>query len=381
MRNRRLLVIGAVTAAILPLVALTLGILRARPFVDDVSPSLSAGDDWLTYKQFALSVLRDGLTMPALRGSYSSYGGAAPHGFLYVYFVALVFAVSGVNTSHVYIVQSFTLGLSVSLTYAAFRRKLSPAMGLAFLLALGGFAYNDMFRAITFRLLSENLYFLLYPVMLILLFSALDSGGRGRGPLDALAAGLVLGLIVLTRPNLVLSAGALVVAILGYAHVKGLGMRLPVSLLLGTAVGASAVAVRNYVATGRPAVDLVTNTSDWIRTYNSPLLTFLSVLAKRALFVFGYTPLMAAAYRPRPHWMLAWLLCMAYPVLALRRRRRIEIWELLLYVYIACYVVPVVLVGDVSSYGGRMVVMILPMVVVLACRAVELLPFVSRRST
>jgi hypothetical protein len=68
--------------------------------------------------------------MPALTTSYAGL----PHGFLYIYFVALVFAVAGVNSTYVYIAQSAALGLSISLTYLAVRKWLTPFGGLAFLI-------------------------------------------------------------------------------------------------------------------------------------------------------------------------------------------------------------------------------------------------------
>ncbi|PYQ91630.1 MAG: hypothetical protein DMF97_22250, partial [Acidobacteria bacterium] len=115
----RLESISTAIAAFLPLAFLAIGALRAYPFADDVSIPTSTPDDWHTYKQLALSVVRDGLSMPALATSYAGL----PHGFLYVYFVALVFAVLGVNSTYVYVVQSFALGLSISLTYLAVRRR------------------------------------------------------------------------------------------------------------------------------------------------------------------------------------------------------------------------------------------------------------------
>ena len=82
-RTLRLQSISAAIAAVLPVAFLAIGALRAYPFVDDVSVPASTPDDWHTYKQLALSVVRDGLSMPALVASYAglvaaditSYGG------------------------------------------------------------------------------------------------------------------------------------------------------------------------------------------------------------------------------------------------------------------------------------------------------------------
>src|SRR2546427_2512337 len=141
LRTIRLESTSASTAAVLPVAFLAIGLLRAYPFADDVSIPTSTPDDWHTYKQLALSVVRDGLSMPALATSYAGL----PHGFLYVYFVAFVFAVLGVNSTYVYVVQSFALGLSISLTYLAVRKRVTPVGGLTFLLTLTALIDADVF--------------------------------------------------------------------------------------------------------------------------------------------------------------------------------------------------------------------------------------------
>src|SRR5436853_6359291 len=58
------------------------------PLGNDLEPS---GDDWWTYHRYAVSVLHDGLRMPAVQGAYTR-----PGGFGYVYFVAACYAIFGV---------------------------------------------------------------------------------------------------------------------------------------------------------------------------------------------------------------------------------------------------------------------------------------------
>jgi len=116
-----------------------------------MSPWGARGDDWLTYKENALSTLDGGLMMPAVRGPYRR-----PGGFLYNYFLAGLFRALGINASYVYVVQSLLLGVSVSLMYLAFRPCLAPVSGLVYLGAVALFMYAD-YRRFAFRLLSENL--------------------------------------------------------------------------------------------------------------------------------------------------------------------------------------------------------------------------------
>jgi len=362
-RALRLRSISAVIAAVLPVALLAIAALRAYPFLDDVSVPASTPDDWHTYKQLALSVVRDGLSMPALVTSYAGL----PHGFLYVYFVALVFAIAGVNSTYVYLVQSVALGLSISLMYLAVRKRLTPAGGLTFLLTLTALMYVDVFRHLTFKLLSENLYFLLCPLLLILLFRSIEQ--TDRRPRDSFLAGALLGLVVLTRPSFILSATMTIAAVWIYSLVKGRSSWPPALLLLGAAMSVSGVVARNYAVTGRASFDIVTDTSDWIRMWHLPAIQFLTALVKRSSFVFGLTGPIAPAYRLRPQWMIVWLLWLACPVLRLSKRQPLEFWELLLYIYVVCYIGPVVLVAaDITSYGGRMVIAILPVALVSAFR-------------
>src|SRR6185295_10326121 len=224
-----------------------------------------------------------------------------------------------------------------------------------------------VFRHLTFKLLSENLYFLLYPPLFILLFRSIEHTDRRAR--DSFLAGALLGLIVLARPSFILSAAMVIAAVWIYTVVKGRSSSLPALLLLGTVIGVSGVLARNYAVTGRATFDIVTNTSDWIRPWNLPAVQFLTTLVERGLFVFGVTGPIAPAFRPRPHWMVVWILWTIYPVFKLSRRQPLEFWELLLYIFVICYIGPVVLVAaDICSYGGRMVISILPLALVPAFR-------------
>ena len=54
-----------------------------------------------------------------------------------------------------------------------------------------------------------------------------------------------------------------------------------------------------------------------------------------------------------PHWMIIWMLWVAYPIVTLFRRERLELWESLLYLYVAGYIAGVLFIGkDITSYGG-----------------------------
>src|SRR5262249_59697064 len=68
-RSSRSVVWPALVCGLIPIAFLAIGVIRAYPFVDDVQVPAQFPDDWHTYKQLALSVMRDGLSMPALASS------------------------------------------------------------------------------------------------------------------------------------------------------------------------------------------------------------------------------------------------------------------------------------------------------------------------
>jgi Dolichyl-phosphate-mannose-protein mannosyltransferase len=360
---RRVQELTAWLAMVLPLVFLVLGAQRAYPFVDDVTLPAVHPDDWHTYKALAISVLRGGPSMPGVPFTYTGL----PHGFLYVYFLALAFAAAGVNAAYVYVIQSFAVGLSVSLTYLAIRRHLTAWGGLACLLALTVLLYVDVFRHLSFKLLSENLYFLLSPLLFIFLFRSVD--GSGHEIRDSIIAGALFGLVVLTRPSFIGSVPAVIAVLCINAAVKRRSPWPVAALSVSFGVVVSAVAVRNYAAAGHATFDLVTDTFDWLRLWNLPFREAAAALVARILFVIGFPESLAPAYHLRLHWTVLWLLWLLYPLRKLRGDHRFEVWEWLAYAYVLGYIGPVLLIsGDIGSYGGRMIVVLLPLLVVAAFR-------------
>lgn len=357
---------AAVLALIVPLLFLGLALVRARPFVDDVSAAASAGDDWLTYKTLALSVVHGGLAMPGATGQYA----VIPHGFLYVYFLAFLFSLFGANSAYVYVVQSFLCGVSVSLTYAAVKRKFSPAVGLIFLVALAGLMYVNVYRAIAFRLLSENLYFPLSAVALYFLLPLFEATPK-RKQTYSFFAGLALGLIVLTRPSFILSAAAVLSAVFVHSRLRGVTLRVPLAAALGWVVGISGNLIRDYLVSGRATFAIVSDTRDWIRIWNLPPLMFAQTLASRVMFTTGLPQSVNSSHHRAIHWSVLWAAFVAYLPWKLLTKRPVRAWEAVLYAYVVCYIVPVIAVADIFSYGGRMVSTILPVLLIFCFCFVE----------
>ena len=168
---------------------------RAYPFVDDVNSRISAGNDWLTYKENALSILHEGLTMPRVGGNYDR-----PGGFLYNYFIAAIFALTGENSTHVYLVQTILLAFSVGVMVFAFKPYLTARATTIYFAALALFVFVDVFCLYTFRLLSENLVVFLLPIFCLLVLRSFET----ESYFLSACAGIVCGLCVLSRPNLIL---------------------------------------------------------------------------------------------------------------------------------------------------------------------------------
>jgi hypothetical protein len=338
-----------------------LAIHRCDGFVDDVSEATAAGEDWLAYRQNAVSIVEHGMTMPAVQGNY-----LRPGGFLYNYFVAAVFAVTRPNSSYVYVTQAALLAVSVGLMAAAFSSYLSVTMLWCFALALAATAYVDVFRYYTFKLLSENLLLLCLSGWWLSMTAAIRRPSAG---LLFVISGVALGLCALTRPNL-LPLGPVVVGVLWIRRTRD---RLPPRNVLlfgaGFVVCASLLVWRNLAATGQIDLSVLTYTGDWMRPPSGGV-GVLGFYGRRALFPVGFLSLLDPAYSVRPHWVLAWMGVAAFGIGALSRR--LETWEVLAATFVAVYLGPLIAVAHLTNYGYRMIVPVVPAVLLLACRAVDL---------
>lgn len=358
------------TAALLSLLLLV-GVWRAYPFLDDVTAANSAGDDWLSYKQYALSIRHGGLTMPAVRGSY--YG---PAGFLYNYFVAAVFTLTGENSTHVYLVQAALLALSVGLTALAFKPYMSDRARAVFFWALTLNAFVDVYLFYTFRLLSENLVLFLLPVFYLTLLRAFESRS---GPMTGLA-GAVLGLCTLCRPNLALVAPA--TALLLLLRLKTSRTTHALVFLFSFGLVFSLLPLRNYVASGELMGASVFSSNHWQTpavgdkgsptpaTFGAGALALVIFYARRVLFCTGFTLLELPYYWLRPHWLVMWAGAFVFARRALKRRR-LEFWELFALGFIPVYLLPVIALAYISNYGVRMILPAVPVVLLLATQALS----------
>jgi 4-amino-4-deoxy-L-arabinose transferase-like glycosyltransferase len=356
------------------------GLAGLFPLDHDLDRYVPAGDDWFVYHRFALDIRDHGLSLPGLEAPYSR-----PAGFAYPYFIALVYAIFGVSSEAVYLVQGCLLVGSILLLFATFRHQLSPAAGLFLLVALTACLYVDVFRSLTFRLLSENL---LFPATALLLFFMVRGESSGRLGWFA-AAGAACGLCYIARPNAVLYAPAAIAAILIAMRQRPLAWRIrsaAVFLAIFALVGLS-VGVRNYVAVGSAEVTSLVWRGDWwvpgrrAARLGLPMheqaRTAIVELSRKAAFLLGFPQWAEPAFRTRPHWLIIW----AGVAIRLWQLRRgpVLAWEFLVVALCASYAVPLFLFGNPTSYGIRMVTPVLPVALILLARAVDTFGFSPQR--
>jgi hypothetical protein len=358
-----------------PIVFCYLALQRAGGFADDVAPSRGP-EDWARYKLYALSILQGDLALSIVDGPY-----VRPGGFLYIYFLAGVFKLLGENTSYVYVLQSAMLGLAIPLMYFTFGRYLSHLAGFTYLALLAISLYLDCYANYSFKLLSENLLVFLLPVFLLLALRGYESSSALLGA----AAGGVLGMMLLTRPNLLAVALAVTVLWFGYAVRGGRQpLVIPALFFLAWCGTFSLMLLRNYAVTQQISLAVITDTRDWLAPrhsgidrylpagLSSPPLQVLEYYGRRILFTVGFLPALEPDFRIRPHWIAAWLALLVYIAFRCWTRRPLLFWEAVACSYVALYLAPLVAVASISNYGFRMIVPVVPVVLVFACRLVDL---------
>ncbi len=358
------------------------------------------GDDWTDYHFRALDVLHNGLAMPNAPVPY-----VLPAGFLYIYFLALCYALAGAQPAYVYVIQAGLLGLCVAGLFLAFRKGLSPSARAALLLGLAAFAWLDFLRHYSIRLLSENLFM---PLLAGFFLSVRIAWQDGRRWAEPVAFGL-LGLMLLTRPNLIIFApfflAWVLLASFGLARWRAFALCL---LLLMAVV--SVMGLRNRAAGGGfvvftpvswkmfdipgygpklPGAEKYLGPNQkragaWpvarliVRAFTVDPLGTTAAYARRVLYVAGFLPLAQPRYpyRYRPHWMLLWAALIA--VFWLRRRRRMpsDFTLRVLYLYAALSLAMVIGVTWIYSYGFRFIA---PVTIPLVAAAAPLVDLIRRR--
>lgn len=338
--------------AVVMVLAFQSGVRALFPLVNDVEPS---GDDWSSYHRFAVSVVHGGLRMPAVQGPYTR-----PGGFGYVYFVAAVYALLGVHSQAVYLIQTFLLALSVLGFVHAFRRRLPQVYLLVYGLLVLTFLYFDHYRFYTYRLLSENLLIFLLAALFIAFERLLSSGSR----LAAVATGLLAGACFLVRPNTLLLAPAWALLLL-YRKRDRRALVNGAIVIAGLLLMAALILWRDHLAAGSLDLHVVTTRQDWL--HPSSFGDAFPFYGRRILYLLGYMHALIPEYGSYQHWFAAWagvLLLVGWCL----RKRQIDDLDLAALVFLVAYYGPLIAVADITNYGIRMLTPGMPIVLYLAVR-------------
>lgn len=392
---------GTIVALSAVILFLILSLTRTYPFKSLESVISDAGNDWSKYARFALEIKNNGLFTPSQitspNGPYHS-----PTGFLYNYFLALCMNIFGEKVLPIFVIQHIMLGLSVALVYWAFRDKMSALTGLLFLFTLIAFAFMDVYKNYSTKLLSENL--IIFTISLF--FYCFVKGFEKDSFALQLMAAFSLGVSVLTRPNIFLYA-MLIIPLVAFVYLKK-GEKGLAKLAIFTTVlilSSSFLLLRNYVVCKKilflpemmsasyvinannipPSVDLskvaygplcaklhlgkdMVSQIEYMR--QQPVI-FFGYYIKKVIFCLGFLPILDSAYSIRPHWMVMWAGYFTYIFLRIRDRMRLEIWEIAVHLYIICYYASLIMSTTVHNYGFRMLIPVTNFVLIFSFMALD----------
>ena len=212
---------------------------------------LGGGQDWLTHESFARDILIGGplMTLGKPLGEGRTFY-AQP---FYPYALAAMHALTGEDQFGVLAIQVLGSGLvGVLLFYLAKRLFGTAAAWATFGLFLPLWSWH--LEWVSYRLISEAVYFVILPALLLVLVRCLDE----RRPLDFVLAGLLLGLAVVTRGPTLLYV-PFVGAILWWGLRRANEQRATVVrqlavLLLAAGLIVGLVPLRNAIVAGQPAL-------------------------------------------------------------------------------------------------------------------------------
>jgi 4-amino-4-deoxy-L-arabinose transferase-like glycosyltransferase len=360
-----------------------LSFVRTYDFESFQSILNDTGNDWSIYARQALDIKNNGILMPSVNGPYYF-----PAGYLYNYFIALCLVLFGEKSLPIYIAQHLMLGFSVAFIYWAFRDKMRNITAILFLYVLFIFAFKDVYKNYSPLLLSENLA--IFTVSLF--FLCLIKGFERDDFVLQLMAAVFMGLSILTRPNIAIY-GILLVPLVApfYLKKRKIGF-LKLSVFIFTLIlSSSLLLARNYSVCKKlvflpeqssiitfmrnynpvpPSVDLskadanllysklhlnkdIVNYAEY--AIQEPRIFFRFYL-KKILYCLGYLPIYAQGQGIRWHWMIMWAGYFMYLFLQVKDRRKYELDEAAVHLYIFCYYTSLIITAPIHNYGFRMLI-------------------------
>lgn len=373
--------IGNLCALLIIVIFAVLSLTRNYDFKTFESILKDVGNDWGTYARYGLDIKENGLL---LRSAGAPYAG--PASFLYNYFIFICLAIFGEKSLPIFVAQHLMLGLSVSFVYWTFRDKMSNIMSLAFLWTLFFFALKDVYKNYSCLPLSENLVLL---IVSIFFFCFIKGFEQNRYLLQLMSA-VLLGLSILTRPNLFVFAIVLipVVALYYIKNGKGWPARLIIFIVV-LLLSFSLLALRNYLLIKQfhflptnlasleslrhyhpipPSVNISGERESVLYTkfhFSHILVRYIKYMVqaphlffgfylKKFLFCLGFLPLLSPGFAVRSRWLYMWTGYFTYLFLHIKNHEKWELWEIAVHLYIVFYYGTLIMTAPIHNYGFRM---------------------------
>ena len=312
---------------------------------------LQGTDDWNRYARNALDIKENGLLLKTLAGNY-----IVPAGFFYNYFIAACFFIFGNNIAVVYVIQSFLLGLTVFTTYFLFRTKMKPLTSYFFLVTLIIFGFSDFFKYYSFRLLSENLCVL----TVILFFYFYSKTTRKPTLFLQFISGILLGMSILTRPNLLPFAIAFFLLIVIISKFKLTAIKYYWVMMLSCFLFVLLLPLRNFLVTHNFKLLPVDGTFFEYMARANPILFFEDPVhffwyyLKKLVYCFGFLPVLDSAYNIRPHWIIMWSGYFIYLWTYSKKIITSFNLESVMHLFIFLFYLTLILIAPIQIYGFRM---------------------------
>ncbi len=317
-------------------------------------------DDWNRYARYAIDINNNGPLIESISGNY-----LIPAGFLYNYFVAICFYFFGENPAIVYCIQSILLGSTVALTYLIFRDHLKQKTGWLLLFILIVFAFFDVYKYYTFRLLSEN--FAIFTITLF--FFYFKKALVTKKSKLYIFSGLLLGISVLTRPNILPFSILLFLMITSFLNrKKGYNYWL---FFFSYIIIISILPLRNFLVSGdlstmiidRNFLDYLTSIdnipNENVKTTDGQSLQGFVHYFKKTLFCLGYLPILEEKYRIRPHWIIMWVGFILNISYLIGKRRKLKLFDLSLLFFVLSFYFIIILIAPITNYGFRFLIPVL----------------------
>ena len=312
-------------------------------------------DDWDRYFRNAIDIKNNGLLIQNIEENY-----LLPSGFLYNYFLAFCFLLFGVNITVVYFIQSAILGFSIAITFIVFKDFMSKNISWIFLFSMIVFAFVDIFKHYTFRLLSENLVLLTIPLFLLFLKKALLLNNNKKTLY--FITGLFLGISVLIRPNIFPFSLVFLSLVLMFIILNKTQLLSYFYLTASYLIIMSLLPLRNYFVTGELAfLPVDGNFLDYIKrenpiSFTENFLNFLQFYYNKIIYIFGFLPNLEPKFNYRPHWMIMWLGYFIYIYSAIKRIVKERSFEIFIHVFIFMFYFIILLIAPITDYGFRIII-------------------------